>query len=272
MARPLLARIAPGRIALALFICACVGVVLFLATFQYGLVSGEEFAPDTFERRSYWYYELPLVQLKLTPVFRSVQQNQLEAALVNDKYITQQPPPKRWDLVAAQRGGGLWRKGDAQILCHYLDAWDPNPKKNMTSFWETWTSDHPTLAKVLWPEVVTLARRDLYYLIPSLFERALAHEKPQSLQNDLNLILARNYHVLAETEVELEHFKTAIQFYSNALNREPGRTSSLNGRATCYEELGKTKEAARDRQAASQQLGSQAEQDEERLRRSDDEP
>ena len=230
-----------------LLIITCAGFVLLLGTAHFGLVSGEEFAPDTFERRTYWYYELPLIRLKITPVWRDVQRNQLETMLVAGKYIVPQSPPKRWDLITAQRGGSEWRQGDAQILCHYLDAWDP--EKNLTSFWETWTSDHPALAKVLWPEIVKLAQRDLYFLIPALFETTLGNDKPQPLQNDLNQVLARNYDVLAAAEAELRNWKTAVRFYSDALDYQAGRASSLQGRAVCYEELGKTEEAARDRQA-----------------------
>ena len=160
-------------------------------------------------------------------------------------------PPKRWDLVAAHRGGQVWRTGDAQILCQYLDAWDHN--NDLTSYWETWTTDHPALAKVLWPEIATLARRELYFLIPGLFEKALEHDKPQPLQNDLNQVLARHYDLLAAAESELGHLETAVQFYSDALSHQAGRTSSLQGRAACYEKLGKSKEAAQDRQAIPQQ-------------------
>ena len=224
---------------LALLGVACAGCFVLLGTLSFGLVSGEEFGPDTFERRSYWYYELPLVRVKITPVVRDVQRHQLETLLVTKKYVIPQSPPKRWDLVASQRGGQDWRRGDAQILCSYLDAWDPD--NNMTSYWETWTTDHPALAKILWPEIATLARRELYFLIPPLLEKSLEHEKPQPLQDDLNRLLANSYDMLAGAELELGHVETAVQFYSDALQRQPGRTSSLQGRAACYDELGKTR-------------------------------
>ncbi len=264
MARSLLTRVlsplGPKLLVVAFGIISL--FVLFVVTLRFGLVSGEEFAPDTFERRSYWYYELPIVHLKLSPVVRKVEQRQFEKALVKDKFVTQISPPKRWDLVAAYRGGRDWRLGDAQILCRYLDAWD-SKSSNFTSYWETWTSDHPKLAKVLWPEVVTLARQDLYFLIPPLFEKALAHQQPQKLQNDLNQILARNYDVLATTEVDLANYEAAIRFYSNALKHDPRRKSSLKGRAECYEKSGKTDEASHDRQTAKELPVTRAEQEEE---------
>jgi tetratricopeptide (TPR) repeat protein len=235
------------RIFYGLLIAGGIGLILLFGVLSFGLVAGEEFAPDTFDRRSYWYYELPLIRLKITPVTRVTSTHQLEQLLVNSNYIVSQPPPKRWDLVTVTRVGRPWQQGDASILCQYLDAYDPNTK-NVVSVWETWTTDHPALAKVLWPEVAALARQDLYFLIPRLFDQALVTDNPQTLQNDLNLILARSYEELAKTEVELQNLETAVRFYSDALRREPARTSCLAGRAQCYEALGRTEEANCDRQ------------------------
>ena len=233
------------RIFFGLLLAGTMALILFFGIISFGFVEGEEFAPDTFQRRTYSYYELPLVQLKITPITRRVSQYQLEQTLVNGSYIIPREPPKRWDLIIARRAGQSWRQGDALILSHYLDAWDAN--NNMTSYWETWTANHPALAKVLWPEVASLARQDLYFLIPPLFDQALATDNPQMLQNDLNLLLARSYEELAETQGELQDLATAIVFYTEALRHEPARASSLQGRARCYEALGRTEEAARER-------------------------
>ena len=89
----------------------------------YGHVSGEEFAPDTFERRVYSYFELPVLRIQVTPVRRTVSRPQLEQTLVDSKYITINSPPRRWDFVISHRLGEKWREGDAQILSQYLDAW-----------------------------------------------------------------------------------------------------------------------------------------------------
>ncbi len=234
------------RIFFGLLVAGTIALILFFGIVNFGLVDGEEFAADTFQRRTYSYYELPLVRLKVSPITRSVSQYQLEQTLVNGNYIAAQAPPRRWDLVITRRAGRSWRQGDALILCRYLDAWDAND--DMTSYWETWTKNHPALAKVLWPEVASLARQDLYFLIPPLFDRALATDNPQTLQSDLNLLLARSFEELAATQGELQNLETAIQFYTEALRHEPARESSLQGRARCYEVLGGTEQAARDRQ------------------------
>src|SRR5437763_4737012 len=41
-------------------------LLVFLATVTFGAVHGTEFCPQTFERRSYSYYELPLRHIQTT--------------------------------------------------------------------------------------------------------------------------------------------------------------------------------------------------------------
>ena len=41
-------------------------LLVFVVTVLFGAVHGVEFCPQTFERRSYSYYELPLVHIQMT--------------------------------------------------------------------------------------------------------------------------------------------------------------------------------------------------------------
>jgi hypothetical protein len=198
--------------------------VLLTTVIRYGFVHGEEFAPDTFQRRSYRYYELPLIRLKITPVKRTVHRPSLEEMLVNKSYVPKKEPPDRWDLVAAYRGVSPWRQGDAQLLCDYLDAEDTTD--NFRNYWEKWTEDHPELAKVLWSEIAQLARRDLYALIPPLFERAVAHDDPAQLRQDLQGILAAQYELLAEAEQVCGRLETAARYSAEAQRYESQSTTS----------------------------------------------
>ena len=233
------------RVGLSLLAFVCAAFVLFVGTMRFGLITGEEFAPDTFQRRSYYYYELPLVRLKITPVTRDVHQYPLEAMLAANEYIVARTPPRRWALVACHRGGELWLHRDAQILCRYLDA--PDGDKVGKRFWQDWTVEHSSLAKVLWPEIAVLARRMHYLLIPHVFAEALEHERPERLRRAMNRVLAHRYNVLAAAEAKLGNFERGIRLYGHALTYQPGHVSSLDGRATCYKELGRHVEAARDR-------------------------
>lgn len=211
-------------------VAAAAVFVLLTTVVRYGFVHGEEFAPDTFQRRSYRYYELPLIRLKITPVKRTVHRSSLEEMLVNKSYVPKKEPPDRWDLVVAYRGVSPWRQGDAQLLCDYLDAEDS--AGNFGSYWEKWTKDHPELAKVLWSEVAQLARRDLYALIPPVFERAVAHDDPAQLRQDLQGMLAANYELLARAEKACGRLEAAARFAAEAQRYESrSRTNGVGPEA-----------------------------------------
>ncbi len=240
------------RFLIGLLFAAAAALILYIGIVTFGRVSGEEFAPDSFERRHYYYYELPLVRLKISPIRRTVSQNQLETALVNGKYLTPNTPPTRWDFVSARRAAVEWCHGDALILCRYLDAWDP--ANNFVSFWETWTTNHPALAKVLWPPVADLARRNRYYLIPPLFDRALASDDAQELQTDLNGLMAECLEQTARTEWELEHFDEALELYQAALGYQPDRAACREGRAACLKALGRAESTSPSKPDETPQL------------------
>lgn len=226
------------RILIAALLLGGVGTLILIGIASFGLVTGEEFAPDTFQQRSYYYYHLPLIQLKITPVTRRTERHALASLLVEQGYIESKSPPKRWDLIAAFRGGRSWRRGDAQILNFYLSA--PNDQQSGIGFWETWTNNHSEKARILWPEVAQLARRNLYFLIPPLFDVALEHGQPADLRNDLNDVLARSYEELAGAEQQMGDYQTAMRHYGEALRYDPNRPASIAGRAECRKKLGKS--------------------------------
>ncbi|MFO7905836.1 MAG: tetratricopeptide repeat protein [Planctomycetota bacterium] len=222
----------------ALFVLVLIGAAfgLFTITARFGLVTGEEFSPYTFQRRIYSYHELPLIHLQISPVTREVQRHPLEEMLFQEHVPRPKSASQRWDLVAARRGGSPWRQGEAQILCQYLDA--RTPDNNGARFWKTWTSEHPTLANILWPAIAQLARRQLYACIPPLFNAAQSNRTPKEFQETLDGLLSRCYQRVATIEMELGHWEEALELYRAALNHQPTNKKSLQGQAKCYQKLG----------------------------------
>lgn len=163
-------------------------VMLYFITLLFGSVRGEEFAPDTFSRREFSYYQLPVVHIQVTPVRRVVRPHELCQHLVKKAIISTTASESRWDLVIARRGGRRLRDGDALILWRYLDAADAEGKV----YWLKWTNDHPKLAKVLWPKVAQAARDELYTTVPQMFRLAWSLDDPLRLERDLNAILQSN--------------------------------------------------------------------------------
>ncbi|MFW6169539.1 MAG: hypothetical protein ACODAD_03550 [Planctomycetota bacterium] len=137
--------------------------------------------------------------------------------------------------MAARRGGRLWRQGDAQILCQYLDA---RPRDHHAArFWKTWTSEHPSLANRLWPAIAQLARRQRYPCIPPLFNAALQDGTHKEFQETLDGLLARCYQRVATIQMELGDWKGTLELYQAALNHQPTNKKSLQGQARCYQKL-----------------------------------
>jgi hypothetical protein len=180
-------RISPRVLVVVMSILGFLVIVYFI-TLLFGSISGEEFAPDTFSRREFSYYQLPVVHIQVTPVRRVVRPHELCQHLVKNALISTTATESRWDLVAARRGGRRLRDGDALILCRYLDAADAEGE----AYWLTWSNDHPKLAKVLWPKVAQAARDELYTIVPQMFRLAWSLDDPLRLERDLNAILQSN--------------------------------------------------------------------------------
>jgi len=230
------------RIFFVLVTVSAVLLVLAMLIGSFGRVEGSEFHPDTFSRRSYHYYELPLIHVQITPVRRRPDPGDLSLLLANNGWLKGPPRAQRWDLVYCLRNASPWQRGDASILCQYLDTLDADGEV----FWTKWTKNHPAAAPILWPEIARLARKELYFLVPDLLAVATRDTDAKQLRRDLNRTLARKYEQLAKVEATLNHFRSAADLYTQALVYEPQRSSSLIGRASADRKLGKSDRAEAD--------------------------
>lgn len=206
-----------------------VGIILFLfvsflITSLYGLKNGEEFSPDDFTRRTFTYYELPLVGLQVTPIWHSDSTNDLEKYLLNEKLIVavkSQPP--RWDLVSAHKGPRRETRGDALILCQYLDAVDKDGK----NVWQTWSEQHTESAKILWPIIGKIARQQLYSFVPDLFHLAQSDKATAEFQTVVNQTVADKYVLTAKALQAGEQHAAAQELFAEALKHKPDHAEAL---------------------------------------------
>lgn len=204
-------------------------VILFLlflglVTLIFGRVSGEEFTPHGFQRRSFHYYELPIVHLQVWPMKRFDATGDLEAALIKQKLLPPSaattPKDPRWDLVQGFRGAQLVQQGDAQILMRYLDAHDS--ASNL--LWLEWSNDKPELAKILWPVVARLAEEELYLFLPDVFELAHGATDPDALKKSLDELLAHKFYEFGIVQQKLGHHKAAAELLSSAVKLAPDKS------------------------------------------------
>lgn|GEM_PF-3223336 len=139
-------------------------LVFFFIGTQCG-VSGVEFSPDRFAHRKFRYLQLPVLEVQITPRFTDEFHTPLEKYLHAHGYV---PPTdrERWHFICGSAPGVRGWRGPARWLCHGLRCWG-----NESDKWITWSQDHPECARLLWPRVVALARREEYYSAHVLLKR-----------------------------------------------------------------------------------------------------
>src|SRR5438309_6102076 len=90
--------------------------VVFVLTVTFGAVHGTEFCPQTFERRSYSYYELPILRIQVTGERHEDVTGATEVVLTSKNYITAPASGRKdWHVLVGSRGSRLRRPGDAGL-------------------------------------------------------------------------------------------------------------------------------------------------------------
>jgi hypothetical protein len=175
------------RVLLALLGLAGIGGVLAILLMLFGTVAGEEFCPQTFQRRTYWLVELPLVHWPLSREHRQPTTGACEQELARRSWIATTPSGAvQWHLAWQQRGRQK-QTGDAAVLLTYLDSRDEEEELR----WLRWSQAHPELARRLWPAVQQLAIQGQYVWIPDLFLLARQHSDPARFDKALQSLLAQ---------------------------------------------------------------------------------
>ena len=206
-----------ARLGIGLLAVLAAGAFCSFLVLQFGGVHGVEFNPHTFKRRSYSFYEIPLIGYQVRRIRHEDLTGPVEDFLIQQKYVT---PPKKtpniWHIVAGTRGTSAVQRGDAEILLKYLDTEDDS----RTHLWITWSEKHPKLAPALWAAVARLAREDLYIYIPELFDIAKASSDPVRLQRDLNRVLASHFRQVAKEMQDQKDEAAAKRYREEAAKLE----------------------------------------------------
>jgi len=187
--------------------------IVALATLWFGTVYGVELNPYTLARRSYFFYEIPLIRWQVRAIQREDVGSIVVDFLEGQKYV---PPakgaPDVWHVVTGHRGAHSATIGDADILVRYLEAQDGEDYH----VWVKWSEQHPKLAKLFWPAVSRLAQEEQYVYIPDLFDLAASATDPVALQASLNRKLAERLFELGQRLQEEEDHATAKKYLDEA--------------------------------------------------------
>lgn len=202
--------------------------VLFLVIRLQGYVSGVEFAPTHFQQRRFSFFEIPLIHLQITPIQRTAETPSTANYLrVNSLVQTHRGSPTTWHLVSITRGLTGATPADAQLLTSHL-----NLEHGGDQYWRTWSVDHPQHAKVLWPIVQDLAIRELYLLMPPIFEIAQIEQTPSDLQAQVEARLKSDLALLIQDLRSAGRTELADQILAEALQDYPSDENLLKLRSS----------------------------------------
>ncbi|MCP4191503.1 MAG: hypothetical protein GY768_12835 [Planctomycetaceae bacterium] len=192
-------------------------VFVFL-TITFGQVSGSEFAPDGFRRRTFIFYQIPLLKLQITPVFRNDSSNDLENYLRTKNIVKAPKKVGRWDSVQVSTGSNI-SDGDAFILCNYLDA--TNLARDL--IWLEWTksADNHKKFKPFWAAVQRAAEVEAYFVIPDLFETASDSSNSDPFEATLNSCLVESFTTAGDDHFSIGDYQRADELYSAAAKLDP---------------------------------------------------
>lgn len=217
-----LVRVVFGLLGLA--VLSLFGVVL---TAMFGGVHGVEFCPQTFERRSYSFYEIPWIGIQVRGVRHNDLTGPVEKHLRSSKLIpVAQQDSRTWHIVIGMRGTSRPQTGDAEILCRYFDACDAEEQH----VWLDWSKKHPQMASSLWPAIAQLSREDLYVYVPELIELAKNSQDSVRFQQQLNMRLAEQFYRVAQRCQQAENHAAAVRYLDEALKIDKNRADLRQAR------------------------------------------
>lgn len=196
-----------------------VGGVFGFFVLSFGHVQGTEFAPDGFSRREFVFYQIPLIQLQITPVVRWDVSNDLEGHLTRKKVVPSSNNPSRWDSVQVGMGS-VTTNGEALILCNYLDATDEKGEL----VWLGWTksSENAKKFKPFWKAIRQAAQLEAYFCVPDLFRIAAESSDPITFQKQIDQLRLQRFTEAADDYAAVGDFQLADRFYTAAVEIGPG--------------------------------------------------
>lgn len=232
------------RAGMTVFSLAAFALLGLLLTLMFGGVHGTEFCPQTFERRSYSFYEIPWIGIQVRGVRHVDRTGPVEQHLVKQGLIPRPPKPseRSWHIVYGMRGGAARQKGDAVILMNYLDAEDAEEKY----VWLDWSQKNPQLAKALWPAIARLSRDELYIFIPELVALTKQVQDPSEFRQKLDVSLADKLFQVAQRYQEADNHAAAVRYLDEALRITGERADLRRARAKSLAAQGDQKRAAID--------------------------
>ena len=187
--------------------------LLFFLMLVFGRVSGTEVSADSLARRNYTFFQIPLVRIQCTPVWRSSGNDRVANTILQEGYLLPNVSTDRWDVIEVHVGGRMMR-GKAEILDRYLSL---SEESGQAEDWESWTLANPQHAKVLWPAVHRAVVLEAYEVLPELFQAAESTADPDELKEQIEALASRQLADVAADYAEVGETVRAAKLYEAAL-------------------------------------------------------
>ncbi len=193
-----------------------VSLVLYIVIRVQGRVEGVEFAPSHFQERQFYFLEIPWIHLQISPI-RRTSVTVSAAQYIRQKSLITVPngQPSEWHLVSISRGMGAMKPADGELLSRQLKI------VTGSNVWEQWSEDHPALATVFWPLVQRTATRELYVLLPRMFELAYPQRDAAELSDVIHRYLRNQYVALVRESIRAERMELADELLAEAIQDYP---------------------------------------------------
>lgn len=174
------------RVVWGVLIVLGLAVLSVFSVMAFGRVSGLEICAETLERRTFSFYEVPVIRWQVRPTYHNDVSGPVEKHLASQNLV-KTPAKKTWHVVSISRGAAGMRHGDAEILIRYLDA----RNSNHDHAWLEWTKKNSKLAPHVWQGVCDLAVASEYTSIPDLMEVAQLAGDPIKAQAEIKRLVQK---------------------------------------------------------------------------------
>lgn len=162
---------------ISLLLAGFFAIPIFLSNM---VIAGEEFCPQLFQKRDFFYYRIPGTKLRLGSTTLSPASSPCSTFILT--HLSAKTPVE-WHVSRASQGTSSTDSGPS-ILLEYLKSTNANGAKS----WDDWSFRKPASAKVLWPIVQEAAEQKLYFCVPELLRNADSEADLQVLNRKLTVI------------------------------------------------------------------------------------
>ena len=187
--------------------------VISIMVYGSGERSGKEFSPDDFMERRFSYNQTPLVNWVLRKKTYSDSTPFVAKELIAEGLIIPiRSKIKPWHLTSDSGSSVVVSHDcDARFLTEMLDEIGDD---NESYFWLQWNEKYPKSAKIFWPMIADLARKEMYLKIPEVLDWAseVESDNPEEFEKLLNEKVALLYLEMGTIDFDLNrHLRAGIR-------------------------------------------------------------